>query len=87
MRYEIISQRCILHTRHANDETLATLGLTFEVNRLFNNLGLHYLVHGDFLVYACMNLEFLCILYINMYKTAIELCEFNHNRDTDFLNA
>lgn len=51
-RYKYLFQRRIIPIRYADDETLEVLGLKIEVDRLLNNLGLHYLVHCNFPIYA-----------------------------------
>lgn len=53
-------------------ETLDLLGLRTDVDTLLNNLGLHYLVHYDFLIYDNLTLEFLCTLEVKLLKVPNE---------------
>lgn len=71
-RYEYLSHRRIKPTRYADDETLNPLGLRSDVDTLVNNLGLNYLLHYEFMVYANLTLNISCTLEVKLFKVQDE---------------
>lgn len=65
-------RKCVLFQLSSPDETLYTLGLTTEFNRLFINLGMYYLVNNYFPIYPKLTLELSCTIDIDLYNAHVE---------------
>lgn len=67
-RYSILIKCKLTPTRYMCEQTLSTLGLKSEVDRLFNNIGLLDFMQRDVPTYKCITIEFLSTLTFKLDK-------------------